>query len=91
MTITSEQAAKKMLINDPTVNRMYIYTNLMNGLVMFAAFEDPKHDDALVSPFVVDPVLLMDDGDITAQGLVFLTDNKKHAYEAAKVEPVTKY
>jgi hypothetical protein len=91
MTITDPAVAKKMLFNDQTIQRMYIYTNLMNGLVMFAAFEDPAYDDTKVSPFVLNPVLLKDDGDCTVDGLAFLTGNKKHAYKAAKVELATKY
>ena len=57
MTITDPAVAKKMLFNDITIQRMYIYTNMMNGLVMFAAFEDPAYDDTKVSPFVLNPVL----------------------------------
>ena len=91
MTITDPAVAKKMLFNDITIQRMYIYTNLMNGLVMFAAFEDPAYDDTKVSPFVLNPVLLKDDGDCTVDGLAFLTDNEKHAYKAVKVEPATNY
>jgi len=71
MTITDPAVAKKMLFNDLTIQRMYVYTNLMNGLVMFAAFEDPAHDDTNVSPFVLKPVLLKDGGNCTAQGLAF--------------------
>ena len=91
MTITDPAVAKKMLFLDETIQRMYIYTKLMNGLVMFAAFEDPAYDDTKVSPFVLNPVLLKDDGDCTVDGLAFLTDNEKYAYQAVDVEPVTKY
>jgi hypothetical protein len=91
MTITDPAVAKKMLFNDQTIQRMYIYTNLMNGLVMFAAFEDPAYDDTKVSPFVLNPVLLKDGGDCTVDGLAFLTGNEKHGYQAEDVEPATKY
>lgn len=91
MTITDPEVAKKMLFLDETIQRMYIYTNLLNGLVMFAAFEDPAHDDTSVSPFVLRPVLLKDGGDCTADGLAFLTGNVKHGYQAEAVEPAGDY
>jgi hypothetical protein len=91
MTITDPEVAKKMLFNDDTIQRMYVYTNLLNGLVMFAAFEDPAHDDTSVSPFVLRPVLLKDGGDCTADGLAFLTGNVKHGYQAEAVEPAGDY
>ena len=91
MTITDPEVAKKMLFLDETIQRMYIYTNLLNGLVMFAAFEDPAYDDTNVSPFVLRPVLLKDGGDCTADGLAFLTGNVKHGYQAEAVEPAGDY
>ena len=91
MTITDPEVAKKMLFLDETIQRMYIYTNLLNGLVMFAAVADPAHDDTSVSPFVLRPVLLKDGGDCTADGLAFLTGNVKHGYQAEAVEPAGDY
>ena len=35
MTITDPEVAKKMLFNDDTIQRMYIYTNLLNGPVSY--------------------------------------------------------
>lgn len=91
MTITNESAAKKMLFNDLTIKRMYVYTNLLSGTVMYAAFEDPAHDDMNVSPFVLNPVLLKDEGNCTAQGLALLTGNEEYGYKAEGIKPATRY
>tara|TARA_Y100001938_G_scaffold54484_1_gene76043 strand:+ start:4411 stop:4659 length:249 start_codon:yes stop_codon:yes gene_type:complete len=80
MTITTQSDARRLLVDDKIV-RAYSYTNLMNGLQMFAMFEDPKHDDTDVSPFVVGRRLLKDGKKYTDEGLRFYFANEPRSIE----------
>jgi len=57
MTITNKDTARQLL-TDPSIVRLYEYTNLLNQLTMWAAFEKAEHDDTNVSPFVTNRILL---------------------------------
>ena len=67
MTITSKDSVKGLL-NDPTIVRLYEYTNLLSGQQAWAAFEHPSYDDTNVSPFVTNRVTLKTENGITAAG-----------------------
>ena len=67
MTITSRESIKGLL-NDPTIVRLYQYTNALSGLTAWAAFEHPSHDDTNVSPFVMNRMTLKAEGGITEAG-----------------------
>ena len=67
MTITSRESIKGLL-NDPTIVRLYQYTNALSGLTAWAAFEHHHHDDTNVSPFVINRMTLKDEDGITAVG-----------------------
>jgi hypothetical protein len=67
MTITDKKSIKGLL-NDPTIVRLYQYTNVLSGLTAWAAFEHPSHDDTDVSPFVNDRIALKNEGGITEAG-----------------------
>ena len=67
MTITSRDSVKGLL-NDPTIVRLYEYTNLLSGQQAWAAFEHPSYDDTNVSPFVTNKVTLKTENGITAAG-----------------------
>lgn len=71
MTITNKDTARQLL-TDPSIVRLYEYTNLLNQLTMWAAFEKAEHDDTNVSPFVTNRILLKheDDG-VTGYGFRF--------------------
>ena len=67
MTIPSKESIKGLL-NDPTIVRLYQYTNALSGLTAWAAFEHPSHDDTGVSPFVMNRITLKTEDGITAVG-----------------------
>ena len=67
MTITSKESIKGLL-NDPTIVRLYQYTNALSGLTAWAAFEHPSHDDTNVSPFVMNRMALKTEDGITEVG-----------------------
>lgn len=67
MTITNKESIKRLL-NDPTIVRLYQYTNALSGLTAWAAFEHPHYDDTNVSPFVMNRMTLKDEDGITAVG-----------------------
>ena len=67
MTITSRESIKGLL-NDPTIVRLYQYTNALSGLTAWAAFEHPSHDDTSVSPFVMNRMTLKNEDGITEAG-----------------------
>jgi len=67
MTITNKDSVKGLL-NDPTIVRLYEYTNLLSGLQAWAAFEHPHYDDTASSPFVTNKVTLKTENGITEAG-----------------------
>jgi hypothetical protein len=67
MTITNKESINRLL-NDPTIVRLYQYTNALSGLTAWAAFEHHHHDDTNVSPFVINRMTLKDEDGITEVG-----------------------
>jgi hypothetical protein len=79
MTIQSPAIIKTMLANkgtfpgDPPMARIYQYAS-PEGKTAFAAFVEKEHDDTAHSPYVVNPVLLLEDGQLTKAGRLLLED-----------------
>lgn len=79
MTITNKNDARRLLLDD-TIVRAWMYTNLLNGLTMFAMFEDKRHDDTDVSPFVCRRRLLKDGTGFTPDGKRLTEGNQIPGY-----------
>ena len=75
MTITNGDSVAKMLV-DPTIVRLYEYTNVLSGQQAWAAFEAPRDDDTSTSPFVLNRILLKSEDKegvyLTREGVAFL-------------------
>lgn len=80
MTIQSPKIIVEMLQNggkypgDPPMRLIYEYDNSHTHKV-FACFLLPEHDDTLSSPYVMNPKLLLKDGELTEEGTAFLAAN----------------
>ena len=79
-TITSAEAIKTMLKNggryesDPAPDTIWSYTGL-NGQPLFACFYHGTYCDIYDSPYVLKPILLFADGEITEAGEALLNQS----------------
>lgn len=65
---------------------IYQYQGL-SGETLFALYSDPCHCDIYQSPYVRNPILLMEDGCLTDEGAAFLgTGTDKDAFNAQTEE-----
>lgn len=77
MTISCEKIIEKMLRNkgtypgDPQMALIYKYES-PSGAKNFACFETHTPNDIFSSPYVANPILLMEDGKLTKEGKKFL-------------------
>lgn len=55
---------------------IYSYKSKIKDELLFALFDDAKHDDMYSSPFVCDQILLMRNGKLTKDGAEFLGVNQ---------------
>jgi hypothetical protein len=77
MTITRPEAVKTVLRNGGWDDgfqfvSVYKYNSVMNGETNFALFTEHCFNDIYQSPYVTDPVLLMEHGQLTPDGEEFL-------------------
>jgi hypothetical protein len=76
-TITSPEYIKKLLCKHGKDEGydwvlIYKYQNVHNGETAFSIFNDARYDDMYQSPYVGNPVLLMERGWLTTEGAEFL-------------------
>ena len=83
-TFNNKEIIKTMLENngtypgDPQAVRIYEYTNVPSGEVMWAVFYKYSDNDIYISPFVTNPILLFGlSGGITKNGRKFLENYER--------------
>ena len=79
MTITNPEAVKTVLRNGGRDEAfqyasIYEYTSAPTGETNYALFTEHCHNDIYQSPYVADPVLLMENVQLTTEGEVFLNE-----------------
>jgi len=77
MTLTNPDAVKTVLRNngwdeDLQFVSIYEYTSVPTGRTQYALFTPRCNNDIYQSPYVTDPVLLMESGELTPDGEKFL-------------------
>jgi hypothetical protein len=77
MTITNPESVKTVLRNggwdeDFQFVSIYEYTSVPTGETNYALFTEHCYNDIYQSPYVDDPVLLMENGQLTTEGEGFL-------------------